>query len=413
MGKSRSKGPVAACNRAQFIPPPLRLQEASVTDLQEQIRSISRAESQAAAARSRVAAEYSRRLGQKAAEKTVREQSGKSNGGSRAEVEVARKLQDLPGTKKAFEDGQITYGHARIIVNTAGRSEIDETELVGRAKEQPVDVFAKTAKEHEQQRSRDDGMSWLERQKTNRKAWIKTDPGDGMTVLYGQFDPITGARIKSVLSAKTNELWREEDPKHRPSTAQRMADAVAELLCEPAKGKSKSRGATLFLVAHYDFDGQTIRNATLADGTPVPVAVFRDMACQGRVVPAIFDTRNQPLWVGMGKRTATPAQRMALMARDQACVGCGADPAWCQAHHIVHWAADGPTDIDNMVLLCSRCHHQVHDDKWRVEQSPDGKHTLRPPPTKRRSSRTRKRPPPSAGKPNSRRPAKPKTNLLL
>ena len=401
-----------AGNRARFLPPALSMQEASLADLGEQMRSISQAESQAAAARARVAAEYTRRLGQKAAEKTLREQSGKSARGSRTEVEVANRLKDLPYTAKAFEDGQISYDHARIIANTAGKVEIDETELADRAKEQPVDVFAQTARKHEQQRSQDDGVSRLERQKGNRKSWIKTDSDDGMTVLYGQFDAITGARIKNVLSAKTNQLWRAENPKQRPTTAQRMADALAELLCEPGQGKGKSRGATLFLVAHYDVGSQQVRDATLADGTPIPVAVFQDMACEGKIVPAIFDTRNRPLWVGMSKRTATSAQRMALIAgclvfyRDRGCVGCGADPAWCQAHHVVPWAAGGPTDIDNMCLLCSRCHHQVHDDGWRIRQTPDGDHVLRPPDTKHR-------PPGSGETPNRRRPRKPKTKLLL
>ncbi len=64
----------------------------------------------------------------------------------------------------------------------------------------------------------------------------------------------------------------------------------------------------------------------------MPVEVFKDLACQARIVPAILNTRGQPLWVGLGKRLTTPAQRMALIARDRGCVGCGADPAWCQAH---------------------------------------------------------------------------------
>ena len=143
-------------------------------------------------------------------------------------------------------------------------------------------------------------------------------------------------------------------------------------------GKGKGRGATLFLVANYDTGTQTIRDATLADGTPIPVAVFQDMACQGKIVPAVFDTRGRPLWVGMSKRLATYAQRMALIARDRGCVGCGADPAWCQAHHLIPWEAGGPTDIDNLCLLCSRCYHQVHDDGWQIRQTPAGKHV---PPT--------------------------------
>ncbi len=388
--RSPRSGQVGPGNRARFLAPSLAVESASLSDLREQIRSITRAESQAAAARSRVVAEYTRRVGERTTEKTLRDQSGKSTRRSRAEVEVAKSLGDLDDTRRAFEDGDISYGHARIIAKTAERVDIDEGELVDRAREQSVDVFARTARRHEHERSADDGVSKLERQKRSRRAGIRVDPSDGMTVLWGRFDPVTGARIKSILSAKTRELWRSGGREPRPSPAQRVADALADLICEPGRGtraSSRRRRTTLFLVANYDVGSQKIRNATLADGTPVPVAVFRDLACDGKLVPAIFDTRGQPLWVGRSKRLATWAQRMALIARDRGCVGCGADPDWCQAHHVRSWEADGLTDIENMVLLCSRCHSQVHHEGWRVEQTPDGKHVLQPPPAKHRRSR--------------------------
>lgn len=372
-------------NQVRVVLPSVPVREASLAGLKEQMRSASRAKAQAEALRVQAAAEYSRRMGQKAAERTLREESGQSSNGSRLEVELAGKLKDLPDTRKAFEDGEITFDHAKIIANTAGRADIDEQELVNRAKEEPVDVFARTARKHEQEKSEDDGMSRLEGQRRARKAGIKTDPTNGMTVLWARFDPITGTRIKNMITAKTNQLWREEDPKARPTTEQRMADALAELLCRSGGGKKgKAPSTDLLLIAHYDTGDQKIRDATLADGTPVPVALFQDMACQGKVVPAIFDTKGQPLWVGLGKRLATPAQRLALIARDRRCVGCGADPAWCQAHHVIPWRAEGPTDIDNLCLLCSRCHHQVHDEGWQIRQTPTGKHVLQPPSSRHR-----------------------------
>ncbi|MDE0231695.1 MAG: DUF222 domain-containing protein [bacterium] len=377
-----------AGNHVRIVLPSVPVKKASLAGLKEQMRSASRAKAQAEAVRARAAAEYSRRMGQKAAERTLREESGQSSNGSRVEVEVAKKLKDLPRTRKAFEDGEITFGHTKIITDTAGRAGIDEQELVDRAKREPVDVFARTARQHEQQKSEDDGLSKLEAQRRARKAGIKTDPTDGMTVLWGRFDPVTGTRIKNMLTAKTNQLWREENPKERPTTEQRMADALAELVCRPGGDKKSKKSKTprtdLLLIAHYDTGNQRIRDATLADGTPVPVALFKELACQGKVVPAIFDTKGRPLWVGLGKRLATPAQRLALIARDRRCVGCGADPAWCQAHHVIPWEADGPTDIDNLVLLCSRCHHQVHDDRWQIRQTPTGKYVLRPPSSRHR-----------------------------
>ncbi|MDE0188664.1 MAG: DUF222 domain-containing protein [bacterium] len=375
-------------NQVRIVLPSVPVGEASLAGLKEQMRSASRTKARAEAVRVRAAAEYSRRMGQKAAERALREESGESANGSRVEVDIAGKLEDLPDTRKAFEDGEITFGHTKIIANTAGRVDVDEQELVDRAKKEPVDVFARTAREHEQRKSEDDGLSKLEAQRRARRAGIKTDPTDGMTLLWGRFDPITGTRIKNLLTAKTNQLWREEDPKDRPTTEQRMADALAELLCRPGGDKKGRKSGTprtdLLLIAHYDIGEQEIRDATLADGTSIPVALFKDMACQGKVVPSIFDTKGQPLWVGLGKRLATPAQRLALIARDRRCVGCGADPAWCQAHHLIPWEADGPTDVDNLVLLCSRCHHQVHDESWQIRKTPTGKYVLQPPPSRHR-----------------------------
>ena len=66
-----------------------------------------------------------------------------------------------------------------------------------------------------------------------------TDRTDGMTVLYGRFDPITGALIETAfgLSQKMNELWREEDPRARCSPGQLlMADALAGLVTREDTG---------------------------------------------------------------------------------------------------------------------------------------------------------------------------------
>jgi hypothetical protein len=390
------------------VPPDLPVKEASLSDLKEQIRSVSRVKAQAEALRARAAAEFAKRAGDSLAEKTLREQSGQSTRGTRAELETANKLQDLPTTAEALDEGEITSGHARIIAKAAEGVNIDEEELVGKAKREPVDVFAHTARRHAQQQSADDGMSVLQQQRRQRRGWIRTDRGSGMIILHAEFDPIRGAQIKSALSKKTDDLWRDEDPNTRPTTAQRMADALAELLCRPASKNGKRVETTVVLVAQYDVINRQLHEATLGDGTPIPIEAFKDLACQAKILPAIFDRKGQALWVGMGRRIANYAQRMALIARDRGCVGCGADPAWCQAHHIIPWAADGPTDIENLCLLCSKCHHRVHDEQWEITQTPQGQHVLQTPfRNNRRALPIKNDPTPAGGR------RKPTTRLLL
>jgi len=66
------------------------------------------------------------------------------------------------------------------------------------------------------------------------------------------------------------------------------------------------------------------------------------------------------------------AQRRAMVIRDGGCIGpnCDAPPSWCDGAHI-RPAGYGPTDLDNGVLLCWRCHllHDTHG--WQLERIED------------------------------------------
>ena len=71
--------------------------------------------------------------------------------------------------------------------------------------------------------------------------------------------------------------------------------------------------------------------------------------------------RSIPIDVGSITYTATDGQRRALVARDRGCIiaGCKRKPRWCEAHHVVPWPR-GPTNLDNLVLLCKRHHKHIH-----------------------------------------------------
>ncbi|MCQ3813473.1 MAG: DUF222 domain-containing protein, partial [Acidimicrobiia bacterium] len=201
----------------------------------------------------------------------------------------------------------------------------------------------------------------------------------GMFVLTGEFDQITGARIATALTAKERQLWNREDPNKRATPQQRMADALAELISEPT-GDGRSVGTDLLVIADFDVLKQQLENRRLVDGSPIPITELHKLALEANLLPSIFDTKTQDMWLGRRLRTATEAQRIALIARDQCCIGCGANPLWCQAHHIIWWSNNGPTNLENLVLVCNDCHHKIHDEGWQVHKHPDtGKYHLKPP----------------------------------
>ncbi|MGO7983867.1 HNH endonuclease, partial [Rhizobium johnstonii] len=77
-------------------------------------------------------------------------------------------------------------------------------------------------------------------------------------------------------------------------------------------------------------------------------------------MPVVLATDSLPLDLGRTARLFTAAQRIALAERDCGCAFCGAPPSYTQAHHIRWWKRDeGPSNLDNGVLLCWRDHRRI------------------------------------------------------
>ena len=73
-----------------------------------------------------------------------------------------------------------------------------------------------------------------------------------------------------------------------------------------------------------------------------------------------FERHGQVIGSGRATRTVNRRLRRALEHRDRCCVvpGCGATRG-LHAHHIRHWEDGGPTELDNLVLVCPY-HHRLH-----------------------------------------------------
>ena len=49
-------------------------------------------------------------------------------------------------------------------------------------------------------------------------------------------------------------------------------------------------------------------------------------------------------------------------------------------HHVIAWVRQrGPTDLDNLLPLCSQHHHAVHEGGWHLDLSPDRRLVVRRP----------------------------------
>jgi HNH endonuclease len=114
-------------------------------------------------------------------------------------------------------------------------------------------------------------------------------------------------------------------------------------------------------------------------------------AAMALLPPVLGGAPSQPLDVGRTSRVVQPAQRAALAVRDGGCVfpDCDRPLGWCEAHHLIHWLDAGPTDLDNLALLCRAHHRAVHEGGWRLARDPDGRLTAIPPRRRPRDRRHR------------------------
>ena len=349
--------------------------------LEERLGLVGRCDARLAGVRAETVAALAARDGEARAAEVLRGDLKQSRGGAKREIQFAERLADLPGTAEALADGAITPQHARAIADASAHTPVDEAVLLAAAAKEPVDVFGHTVRGHVNERSAGEDLEERRRrQRAQREANIKQE-SDGMYKLFGKFDPVAGARIEIALAAMANKVWHAEDARNRATPAQRYADALEALLTR--QGTGKPQRATLVIVADYDLVSEQLRDARLIDGTPLAPSELLRLALDADILPALFDTKGQPLWLGHKYRHATTAQRIALAVRDMGCAVCGASNSFCQAHHVIWWENGGPTDIDNLCLLCSDCHHkQIHELGAQLTRGPDGKFSLEPPPNR-------------------------------
>lgn len=101
---------------------------------------------------------------------------------------------------------------------------------------------------------------------------------------------------------------------------------------------------------------------------PVAATTLRKIACDADIIPALLGTHGEILDLGRKTRLFSPAQRLALTARDQGCTfpNCTMPAPWCEAHHITYWSHGGATNTNNGALLCTYHHHLIHKETWTI-----------------------------------------------
>jgi hypothetical protein len=204
---------------------------------------------------------------------------------------------------------------------------------------------------------------------------------DGSGTFYGQADAQTTATIVGALDALADlPVSADGDG---PTRAQQRMDAwlamsEAVLSGGQTAGGTRPRPRLIATVDLADLQDRASAGArllwNLVGRAPrlTPLAT-QTLLCDATITPVVFDGA-RPVAVGDATSVISSTLRTAMVARDGGCrfPGCGAPVAWCDAHHIIPRHKGGPTAMENLMLLCRRCHRRVHRRGWKVRMKPDG-----------------------------------------
>jgi hypothetical protein len=175
---------------------------------------------------------------------------------------------------------------------------------------------------------------------------------------------------------------------HRPGLADGLVLAAESFLASGALCRKGGERTQLFVHLCEDRLGrddvgrppsphptgaEAVFRATLSDGSVLSGPALLRLACDAGLVVAKVDGAGNVLDVGRKLRSVSPALERALWIRDGGCrfPGCSAR-AFCEAHHIEHWAAGGATSLANTCLLCRFHHGLLHEGGFRVERDAEG-----------------------------------------
>ena len=292
---------------------------------------------------------------------------------------------------KAFGDalarGAVSAEHADVLADLT--SKLDDTirdsffdldqQLATTAAGLTPERFARHCRNLIRDLERDEGIERNKQQRRDTYLSITTQH-DGMYRISGLLHPELGEHVTKAIDAHVAALIANNpDALDR---GQLTAQALGDLLAGGHHAEHPLEADVLVITDHTTITHGAHEHSICetGNGAALPPETIRRLCCNGRITPILL-VDGIPINVGREQRLANRAQRRALRAMYRTCAfaGCDTPYARCEIHHLIPWEIGGRTDLANLLPLCGRHHHYVHEMGWRLELAPDRQLTIRQP----------------------------------
>ena len=316
----------------------------------------------------------------------------------------AKAVGDNAGLATKMASGAMSAEQVDVIADASSRTNGDagvDSDLIDKVAAVPPEQGRAIVDDYVAARSTAHGVqSEHDRQRKLRRALSFYAKKNGLEAIVIEGDGIARKQMWDAIEKRADEMYLADggrdlpDRKHPRTRSQRLFDAAHELICgtpnnqdsntanrakrakranaakRASRAKASSSRPRIVITLTLDkLLGRDPASVAIQSGFgPIPDSVLADYAQHADILAALLDRNGDPLWLARLKRHATQTQLIALIIRDKHCVLCGADHTRCEVHHIKPWNAPikGETNLDELVLLCQHCHHQLHANEHTI-----------------------------------------------
>ncbi len=288
-------------------------------------------------------------------------------------VSVARRLSDLPVLTKRFAAGDLSLDQ----VDAISRMATADTEegLIEEALGWSNAVLDRKARRANPPTAEDERKAHA-----LRALWIQRTLDGSSGRLTAQLPHFELEIVETAIRDRADQFPVNPETSVFDAYSQRMADGLVELAATTGDQTTTSPPQVTVFADLDALVTETPGVTELGSGGLVPNETARRLSCDC-VLETVITDGSQIIGVGRNSRTVPGWLRRLVHHRDGgSCRFHGCDNnQWLQVHHVVHWSKGGPTDLDNLILLCGFHHRFLHEEGWHITHGESGGFQFRKP----------------------------------
>jgi hypothetical protein len=294
--------------------------------------------------------------------------SGTSSVEARAAMETAKAVEDMPHTRAALEEGELSLGQAQEIARTEAECPGSEAEMVELAKRESLKTLKEQARKRRHQAIDPERLHDAQQKARRFRHW-RDDLG--MVAFAGALPPEVGVPLVNRLDAEADRMRRLARSEGRSEAREaHAADALVKLLAGTGTGRANSADLVVVcdLAAYrrgYAHPGEPCH---IVGGGPVPVSLVRELSRDAFLKAVLHDGVRIDTVAHFGRHLKAELRTALELGSppdfdDVSCVQCDRRYG-LQWDHVDPRAHRGPTSYDNLQPLCWP-HHQEKTERDR------------------------------------------------